>query len=877
MIKKLFLLGVFALLMKIGLSQKTYSRVSIDLNKHSVNELVQSGIPQDAGYFEKNNYVAELSKTELSVLKQHGIEYHVIIEDMAAFYQKRNKKFEDQSIDEIMENSAKNYPIPDGFELGSMGGFYTTDQIYAELDSLRDEYPNLISSRAQVGSFTTHEGRELYWVRISDNPDVDEDEPEVLYTGLHHAREGNGMQALFYFMNYILEEYETNANIQQLLDNTELYFIPNVNPDGYTYNETTNPNGGGMWRKNRRDNGGEWGVDLNRNYGYNWGYDNNGSSPDPWSETYRGPSAFSEPETQAVKWFCEDHEFQLALNYHTYSNLLIYPWGYEEDLYTADSALFVELAEVLTAENNYTYGTGNQTVGYVTNGDACDWMYGEQSSKNKILPFTPEVGSGSDGFWPSMDRIIPLCEENTWANIALARFAGAYAVVEDLSQNLIGDLNPYIPFNIKRLGLLDGASYEVSFTPISDNVLSVGEPIIFSNMEVMDVQTDSIQLNLDPGIVSGDSFTFIIEVNNGTYLTMDTITKTYGQITLLLNDPCDDMGNWTSSLWDATSSSYHSAPKSITDSPSGEYSSGANNPVTISSPIDLSTFGYAELQFWAKWDIESGWDYAQVLISDDNGSNWYPLSGQYTKPGSGSFQPTGEPIYDGVSEWVQETVVISDYLSDQVLIRFELHSDGMIEEDGFYFDDLQIYGAGSSGDLPVQLANPIPDMGYASTAPNLEINLSQVFHDPNGDAISYTLISNSNSSIVNPTIETEILTLDFIEGTEGNSTISIEAEANGTTADDEFILHVGPEGIQVNKATTNLQVLPNPAKDYISFSLKTGKAIQSIKIIDLCGKSVFETQEQTSQISIQNLERGIYLLKVVTEDNHTYFNKFIKK
>jgi len=103
-----------------------------------------------------------------------------------------------------------------------------------------------------------------------------------------------------------------------------------VNPDGYTYNENTYPNGGGMWRKNRRVNGGnEFGVDINRNYGYKWGYDNQGSSPDSSSETYRGPGAFSETETQAVKYFAEQHNIQITLNYHTYGNLLIYPWGYE--------------------------------------------------------------------------------------------------------------------------------------------------------------------------------------------------------------------------------------------------------------------------------------------------------------------------------------------------------------------------------------------------------------------------------------------------------------------------------------------------------------------------------------------------------------------
>ncbi len=120
-------------------------------------------------------------------------------------------------------------------------------------------------------------------VKISDNPNVNETEPEVLYTALHHAREPVGAMQMLFYMYYLLENYDNDPFIQALVDNTEMYFVPVVNPDGYVYNQTTNPNGGGMWRKNRRNNGsaGLYGSDLNRNYGYMWGYDNNGSSPYP--------------------------------------------------------------------------------------------------------------------------------------------------------------------------------------------------------------------------------------------------------------------------------------------------------------------------------------------------------------------------------------------------------------------------------------------------------------------------------------------------------------------------------------------------------------------------------------------------------------------
>ena len=199
-------------------------------------------------------------------------------------------------------------------------------------------------------------------------------------------------------MYYLLENYGVNDEVTYLVNETEMYFVPCINPDGYIYNQINDPNGGGMWRKNRRDLGnGEFGVDLNRNYGHTWGYDNVGSSGNFSSQTYRR-CPFSEPETQNMRDFCEAHNFEIALNYHTYGDMLIYPWGYDYSIFTPDSAEFVEFAMLLTEDNRYIYGTGDQTVGYIVNGDSDDWMYGEQSTKQKIYSMTPEAGPYNYGF-----------------------------------------------------------------------------------------------------------------------------------------------------------------------------------------------------------------------------------------------------------------------------------------------------------------------------------------------------------------------------------------------------------------------------------------------------------------------------------------------
>jgi hypothetical protein len=303
-----------------------------------------------------------------------------------------------------------------------MGGYHTMDELYVVLDSIHNDHPAITTARDSIGY--TIEGRVIYAIKISDNPESDEDEPEVFFNALTHAREPIGMEALLYFMHYLTDNYGTDARVDSLVNNRELWFIPLVNPDGYEYNSFIEPSGGGMWRKNRRDNGdGSFGIDLNRNFGYQWGYDDVGSTPYTWDETYRGTGPFSEPEVASIRDFVLAHDFVVAVNYHSYGDLLIYPWGYIA-FDTPDRPLFENLGAYFTAVNHYTYGSSNN-VSYTTNGGVYDWMYGEQISKKKIIAFLPEVGGWNDGgFWPPEYLIDGLCLENLEANLRLAERAG---------------------------------------------------------------------------------------------------------------------------------------------------------------------------------------------------------------------------------------------------------------------------------------------------------------------------------------------------------------------------------------------------------------------------------------------------------------------
>ncbi|HEY6626558.1 MAG TPA: M28 family peptidase, partial [Ignavibacteriaceae bacterium] len=143
---------------------------------------------------------------------------------------------------------------------------------------------------------------------------------------------------------------------------------------------------------------------------------------------------------------------------------------------------------------------------------------------------------------------------------------------------------------------------------------------------------------------------------------------------IAFSDSTDNLSNWNSAGgWATTASKYTSAPYSFTDSPSGNYLANANATLTLNDNINLSDFIGATLEFQTQWDIEADWDYGQLLISTNNGSTWIPMAGMYTNPGVGSFQPPGQPLYDGTQlTWVKESVDLSSYLGQQIKLRFLL-------------------------------------------------------------------------------------------------------------------------------------------------------------------------------------------------------------
>lgn len=680
-------LVIFPFLMLHSQDEERYSRVRISLEGKDISSLAQTGIDVTKGFYKSAYFLeTDLSASEISRIKASDFKVQMMIEDVSQFYSERAAA---EAELRIYRNPADEFPVPENWEYGSMGGFYTYDEVLAKLDFMTATWPEFVSERQIIDPDNlTINGNPLWWIKISNDAKAATEKPQVLYTSLIHSREGIGVQHNIYFMLWLLENYETNYLAKTIVDNYDLYFIPIVNPDGYLHNQQTNPNGGGMWRKNRRNNGnGAFGVDLNRNFGYYWGYDNIGSSPDPTSETYRGIAGFSEVETQTIRKFVEEHEFKIALNYHSYSNLLLYPWGWTTTL-CDDDAIFSAYSEKMTRDNNYVYGPSSVAI-YPTNGGSDDYMYGDTEFKNAIFAYTPEVGSNIDGFWPSISRIIPLCQENMIQSIYAALFSGSYGMITDKTNKIVDEKDFFFVFDLQRYGLTDTEQWQCSIEPLDDRIESVSEPITFGSLDVLESKTDSIHITLNPSILSGQNFRFLLKIDNGKYIQIDTITKMYGFTSIVFEDDCSSLNNWTPGNWGLSSTSYVSAPSSITDSPNGNYPNNSTNIITLTNPISLPETSYIELNFWAKWNIELGWDYAQASIKPASSASWIPLEGKHTKTGN-SYQSLGKPIYDGISDWVLEEIDLSAYAGEDIQLQFKMVSDVYVNADGFYFDDLSI-------------------------------------------------------------------------------------------------------------------------------------------------------------------------------------------
>ena len=308
--------------------------------------------------------------------------------------------------------------------------WHTMTQVYNEMANLETAYPSLakvMNLSSIVTGGTSIEGRQIKVLKISDNVATDEtNEGDVIFVAAHHAREWISIEMALYLAEYLLKNYSTNAQLQADINNLEIWIVPIVNPDGVAY--THSVMGDRYWRKNRRNNGdGTYGVDLNRNWGYMWGL-TSGASTTTSDDTYMGTSAFSEPETQAIRDLIQSVDnLKTLVTYHSYSQLFLPPWSYTTSPPPGHSTLqsIVDRSiALIAAVHGVTY---SGSIWYTASGETTDWLWGEM----RVSAFTPELRPaccGLSGFSPPASTIIPSNEENIPPAVALIHDAGSREV-----------------------------------------------------------------------------------------------------------------------------------------------------------------------------------------------------------------------------------------------------------------------------------------------------------------------------------------------------------------------------------------------------------------------------------------------------------------
>lgn len=635
---------------------------------------------------------------EQDALAKAGIAFTVEQEDLQAFYAQRAAADLAQTQSQGRSTSA--------VVGGSMGGFKTLAEIEAEMDRLAATYPLLCSPKFVVG--TSIEGRSIYGMRLSTTPGVHDPSKAVAwFDAIHHSREPMSGESQLLFADELLSTYGTNPEATRILETRNVVIVPCVNPDGYEYNRQIAPNGGGLWRKNRRDNGdGTDGVDLNRNYDWEWGPQWQGSSGNTNSETYRGTAPFSEPETTDLMAFMATMPAGMSMSSHSFSNLMLYPWGYNT-IVTPDDNTYRQYGSLFTAENGWPRGTIWEVL-YIANGGSVDYHFGQFGT----LAFTPEIGSNSDGFWPVPSRILPLYAEIRPAYFGNAEFTGAWAQVTDsLWSEISGDGDAWqepgeswsLVLEVSNLGLetldldlqLSSTHPDVSVSGLASNLL-----LAPGNSG----QSQAFQVDLSAQAPVGTPLALDLSLDYDGWADVTPLEITLGRARVLLRDQMEasDFG-WSTN--NNTNWSWERANPEATNSGGSDVQSGDDHTANgtlcwvtgaaaggsvgtndvdgtaiLTSPVfDLTEVSNATLSY-ARWfanrpggPVDDRWI---TELSNDGGSTWVEI----------------ENAGDTGSAWADAEVALNALpLTNQMRLRFIVADDPNDDITEGMLDDLEIH------------------------------------------------------------------------------------------------------------------------------------------------------------------------------------------
>lgn len=911
--------------------QEKYSKVKIEAPSDPARfgELIALLEIDHFDYVDDGAISAEISASELQRLKQTGYKYKVLVDDVVKNLEEENRRFNEARtqgrlpFEETGSTVDAIIPTPAAFEVKTtLGGYYSYPEMEDAIDDLVAAYP-AIAQKGTVGQSTG--GREIWYVKISDNVATDESEPEVLYIGIQHAREAIGGASMIFFMQMLCEQYSQDPRIAALVNNREVYIIPCMNPDGWEYNRSISPNGGGMWRKNRNGNG----VDLNRNWGVDWG---NCSAPitgsaascgssTSTSDTYYGPSAFSEIETQRIRDFTYTRHFVTMIDQHAYGPYYSLPFGRPSlpanVMDPLDAKFYTWVPAAMGKYNGMRAGNSPESVGYEVAGGVKDWMLKGNigtGSKGKIYGMTGEGGHGtavaSGGtFWPPSAQIINLCKGMVHQNLQLLTVAGTHVDLTDLSDIAVGSKTGTFGFRALRVGL-GNDPVTVSIIPL-ENIQSVGSPVVISPASLAtyyDSYNGSISYTLPASLTDGQRIRFAWRIQEGGLTYYDTIVKLYHSTPTSLTVLSDNFNsgavtdNWTratnltgtSNTWNFTASGtgYGGTGRALTESPSGNYAASANRSARWSNPFNLSDATAAYLTFWIRHRIENFRDKLRVQVSNSGtGGPWQTIAGNITIQEPGTLEGSsinGIPSITGIrEEWVRAVFDLKDYIgagNNNVYFRFEFTSDASNtsgfayrQDDGVYIDDVKLVKTNASLiTLPVEfksfrgrlLANETVRLDWEAETDQLH-DYFEV--EKSTDGVSFASIGRGPA----------VAPYFFFDP---SPAVGLNYYRIRQVDRDGRVTYSSIVTIQYQPQSLQVRAYPNPAKDYLKIRIQSpGDDQFTISLTDLAGRVIHQQQVSTGagqqewSIATNKLASQVYLLTVKNSRNEVVLIEKVTK
>jgi len=627
------------------------------------------------------------------------------------------------------------------FSSNPLAEYHSFDELTTELQQLAQQYSG-ICLLASIGK--SLQNRDLWIMKISDNIAVAEYEPEFKYISSMHGNEPVGMELCIYLIHYLLENYGVDPRITRIVDETELWIMPLMNPDGYIARQRANSNG----------------VDLNRNF------------PDRISDPFNTPGG-RELETQAVMNFSNEHTFVLSANFHAGALVTNYPYDSNETgnpVYTTcpDDQLFIELCKTYSSHNSPMWNSPYFPDG-ITNG--ADWyvVYGGMQDWNYVWLGCNEVTIElNDNKWPDAAHLPALWEDNRESMLSYIEAVnwGARGIVSDAltgqplaaTIEVVGidhkvysdaDMGDYyrmlLPGQYKFRFSADGY-----FSQEVDSILVLQNYITYLNVQLIPENSYNITGTVKDRVTNSplfarlnfhgtheftavaDSLTgtfqitvpadsYKVEIRNDRYVTLlDTLVVSAGlnlnyelqpyvfvlDLDLERNDgdfiPSDTLWQWGMPLYGPGKA--YSGQKLWGTSLSGSYPDNSDAKLVLPN-LTLPQVENLVFSFWHWMEAETdtvfpdfAYDGGIVELSYDNGGTWIQLypgqdySHKVSDFAESSPFPPGTAIYSRRHEWKEAVFDLSDYCGMTTQFRFYFGSDK--DNDflyaGWYIDNVAI-------------------------------------------------------------------------------------------------------------------------------------------------------------------------------------------